>query len=329
MRDFIGTGISDQGPNKNVINVLRVLLEDKNSTIYVPYDYVADKEGKGKDPRVHFPPKASGTSAQVIDIVGHQERFNFSLQCLVDVKVEYEEDGVVTLKDKKVWRNYHVIRDGELVMPRVFAKLSENSYDDLASAELLYIGDIKVSDNYVYSADTVYTIKLDNIPLVSSNWSRPNALNFHEMLRDSQRAAETLKQIKKVLKESKSETASTDTDSNIYTENISSYSSAKSGKEVDCITYTIIENPGYTTPKYEGVANEDYDKVNKLIKDYRFKCACIKWAIESAMTHRRSPYNWSEEYQKKANSPKYYSETLVEIGDTKYRLERCRSVKLI
>lgn len=328
MRDFIGTGISEQGPNKNVINILRVLVEDKNSTVFVPYDYISDKEGKSKDPRVHFPPKASGRPMQVIDIVAHQERFNFSLQCLVDVKVEFDNDGTITLEDKKVWRNYHVIRDGKLAMSEVVAKLSESAYNDLRSAGILYIGDIVVSENYTYDKDAVYTIRLEDMPLLSSNWARPNVLNFHTMLRDSQRQAEQLKQMKKILKES-NEVDDSDYRSDVYTESISDYSSAKSGKDVDCITYTIIENPGYKTPKYEGNVKDDMKSVKNDLKNSRFKCACIKWAIESAMTHRRSPYSWSEEYQKKSNSPRYYSETLVDIDGSSYRLERCRYTKHI
>lgn len=328
MRDFIGYGIAEQGPNKNVINILRVLVEDKDSTLYVPSKYLADKPGKGKDSRVHFPPKDSGRPMQVINILSHQERFNFSLQCLVDVKVEYTDNGVVTLRDRKVWRTYHVIRDGELVMPEVIGKLSESAYNDLKAAELIYIDDTKVTDSFAYDCNMAYTIRLTDIPLLSPNWARPNALNFHEMLRDCQRASEQLKQMKKILKES-NEVITSSEPSDIYTESISDYSSAKSGKSVECVTYSILERPGYKTPKYEGIAKDDIAATTSLINTYRFKCACIKWAIESAMSHRRSPYTWSEEFQKKANSPRYYSEAIVFIDDAHYRLERCRFVKEI
>lgn len=328
MRDFIGSGISDEGVNKNVINILRVVLEDEDSVLYVPYSYVADRGEKSKDPRVHFPPKESGRPMQVVDIVGNQERFNFSLQCLVDVKVEYEKDGSKYLEDKKVWRNYHVIRDGELIINKMAAKLSESSYSDLRNAGVLYSGDTLIDASYIYNPDGVYTISLENIPLVSSNWARPNALNFHKMLRDGERANNQLKQIKKILKESgKSDTSELRSD--VYTEEISSYGSSSKDKSVECVTYSIIENPGYKVPKYEGVAESDIKAVKNEVKDCRFKCACIKWAIESAMSHRKSPYNWSEEYQKKAGSPKYYSETLVEIDGVSYRLERCRFTKMV
>ncbi len=328
MRDFIGSGIQDEGPNKNVINILRVILEDPNSVLYVPYAYVADRGERSKDPRVHFPPKESGRPMQVVDIMGHQERFNFSLQCLVDVKVEFEDDGVKHLEDKKVWRTYSIIRDGELVMDKLSAKLSENSYSDLVSAGVLYMGDNKLDNSYVYDSDMVYSIYLKDMPLVSSNWARPNVLSFHKMLRDSERANNQLKQIKKILKES-GRSDNSDTRSDVYTENIDSYGSSSGDKTVECVTYTIVENPGYKTPKYEGNAEVDVKNVKDTVKDYRFKCACIKWAIESAMSHRKSPYEWSEEYQKRAGTSKFYCETLVEIDGVSYRLERCRFSKAV
>lgn len=328
MRDFIGKGIRDDGVNKNVINILRVILEDSDSILYVPYSYIADRQEKSKDPKVHFPPKESGRPMQVIDILSNQERFNFSLQCLVDVKVEIEHEGVIELEDKRVWRTYNIVRDGELVMNELSAKLSENAYKDLVSANVLALSGVDITDAYKYDADTVYSIKLAALPIVSSNWARPYVLNFHKMLRDGERANNQLKQIKKVLKESgKSDTS--DARSDVYTESVQPYSSARGDRGVECVTYTIIENPGYKTPRYEGVASDDIKSVKNEVKDYRFKCACIKWAIESAMTHRKSPYEWSDEYQKKSGSPKYYSETLVDIDGTSYRLERCRFTKTV
>ena len=329
MRDFIGKGISDEGPNKNVVNILRVLVEDKDSIVYVPLTYRADKPGKGKDPRVHFPPKDSGRPMQVVNILSHQERFNFSLQCLVDVKVEYEVDNKIELVDKKVWRTYGVVRDGELVMPEVLAKLSAASYADLQSAGILYLNDKLIGPEYSYDPSIVYTIKLTDMPIVSPNWARPNALNFHKMLREASREADKLKAIKKILKENNDPTPTISQSNDVYTEQISDYSHQNANKEVECITYTIVENPGYKSPKYEGNAQEDFKATSDNIADYRFKCACIKWAIESAMSHRKSPYSWSEEYQKRAGTSKYYSETLVDIDGVSYRLERCRFSKTV
>ena len=328
MRDFIGSGIQDEGVNKNVINILRVVLEDDNSVLYVPYSYIADRQAKSSDSKVHFPPKYSGRPMQVIDILSNQERFNFSLQCLVDVKVEVEHGGVIELEDKKVWRTYHIVRDGELVMAELSAKLSESAYNDLVSAGVLSMSGTVLTSAYKYDADAIYTIKLNDLPIVSPNWARPNALNFHKMLRDGERANSQLKQIKKLLKES-GKTDTSDERSDVYTEVVQSYSSSKGDRQVECVTYSITENPGYKVPKYDGVASDDIKAVKNEVKDCRFKCACIKWAIESAMTHRKSPYEWSEEYQKKAGSPKYYSETLVDIDGTPYRLERCRFTKTV
>lgn len=335
IRDFIGSGIAETGPNKNVVNILRVLIEDKDSILYIPYNYVASKLDRSSDPRVHFPPKESGRPMQVISITGNQERFNFSVTCLADVKVEFEEKyGVKQLKDRKVWRTYSIIKDGKLHVETMSAKLSEQSYKDLLDTGIVMLGDAVIDSSYAYDATAVYTLNLKEIPLVSSNWARPNALNFHKMLRDSQRIAETLKQAKKVLKEAKASAPAIEAteSSDIYTEEIQSYGSAK-GDVVDCVTYTIIENKDYKAPKYlgEGIetASADVKNMTSELEGLRFKCACIKWAIESAITHRRSPYEWSELYQKRAGTSKYYQDAVVEIDGVSHRLERCQFQKTV
>jgi len=334
MRDFIGAGLSDTKPNKNVINIIRVLVEDKDSTVYIPYSYVKDRPGKGKDPRVHFPPKDAGRPMTVVDIVGHQERFNFSVQCLVDVKVEYEDNGMITLADRRVWRNYHIIRDGELVVDHVVATLSKSAYEDLKEAGgILYLGDKELTNGFAYDSSVVYTVRFNGIPLVSSNWARPNALSLHSMLKDEAEVSEELKQAKKILKESEEvEPDENDSFSDIYKEAVEDYGES-AGKEVNCVVYTVLTNPGYKSPKYtplyEGAIKKDVKDMKIRQKDLRFRCACIKWAMESAASNRRSPYNWSDLYQKKAGSSRYYQETLVEIDDVKHRLERCEFKKTV
>lgn len=327
IRDFIGAGIAETGPNKNVVNILRVLLEDKDTILYIPYNYIASKLDRSSDPRVHFPPKESGRPMQVKAITGNQERFNFSVTCLADVKVEYEtDDGKTELVDKKVWRTYSIIKDGKLHVETMAAKLSKSAYLDLLDTGILMLGDKVIDGNYAYDDSAVYTLNFKDIPLVSSNWSRPNALGFHKMLRESQRVAESLKQAKKVLKECKDARESSSTDSDIYTESIQSYGTTK-GEVVNCVTYTIIENPGYVAPKYTGSgfdkAQADVKALTSELETLRFKCACIKWSIESATTHRRNPYEWSDFYQKRAGTSKSYQDAIVDIDGVSYRLERC------
>lgn len=330
MRDFIGTGLSDSAQNCNVMNILRVLVDDKDCTAYIPYDYVSEKEGKSRDPRVHFPPKSSGRPMQIIDIQGHQERFNFSVRCLVDVSVEFESDDTKVLKPMKVWRSYTVIRDGKLQINKICAKLSKSAYDDLLKVDgILYIGDKKIDSSYTFDNDIVYTLSLSGLPLLSSNWARPNVLSFHKMLQESERLSDKIKQYKKILKESNKSTISEDSNSNVYTESISDHGSYKGDTEVNCVTYTIKEKPGYKPPKYTDATVEEFKKLNSTLNDYRFKCACIKWAMESAKSHRKSSYNWSELYQKKSGSSKYYQETTVDIDGETYLLERCEYKKCV
>lgn len=333
IRDFIGTGIAEEGPNKNVVNILRVLLEDSESILYVPYNYIAAKLDRSSDPRVHFPPKESGRPMQVISLTSNQERFNFSVTCLADCKVEFEnEDGTKRLEDKKVWRTYSIIKDGKLFVDTMSAKLSQQSYDDLIDTGILMLGDAVLDSSYVYDSNAVYTLNLENLPLVSSNWARPNALNFHRMLRDSQRIANTLKEAKQVLKEAKQVMpALFESGKDIYTESVSSYGSP-AGVSVDCVTYTIIENKDFKAEKYSGThdtVKSDVKSLNDQLESLRFKCACIKWAIESSQSHRRNPYTWSDLYQKRAGTSKYYQDAVVDIDGVSYRLERCQYKKTV
>lgn len=333
VKDFIGSGISDEGANKNVVNLLRLLTEDPESIVYIPYNYVAAKLDRSKDSRVHFPPKESGRPMRVVTMTSNLKRFNFSVTCLADVKVEFEnEDGSKYLKDMKVWRTYSIIKDGKLNVDTMAATLSKDAYDHLIDTGIVYLGDSKIDGNYEYDPTVTYTLNFKDVPLISSNWARPNALNFHKMLLDSQRIAETLKQAKKKLKESKIVIEDDAKYGDVYKESVMDYGT-KSGKSVNCVTYTILENPDYNPVKYltediKTVAT-DVNKLTKELDTLRFKCACIKWSIESAESHRRSPYNWSELYQKRAGTSKYYQDTIVNIDGVDYRLERCEFTETV
>lgn len=238
MKDFIGKGLTT---NVNVINVLRTLLETSGNELYIPYDYVTTSK-KGLDLRVHFAPKESGRPLQIMNIKGHSERFNVSITCLCDVKVEYVVDGKTELRDKKVWRSFNIIRDGELTICKLLAKLTKASYDEILQAgDLLYLGNTKLDSSFVYDEDAVYTIQLENIPLISYNWARPLALGYPEMQIRAQKIQEDLKVIRKYVKENMILTESKQEDSDIYTEEIPYSSPSKVGKEVKCVTYTIKE----------------------------------------------------------------------------------------
>ena len=88
---------------------------------------------------------------------------------------EGTENEVIKLVDKKVWRNYNIFRDGELVIDHIVAKLSENAFNELkAAGGILYLGDKELTNGFPYDATMIYTIKFNGLPLVSCNWARPN-----------------------------------------------------------------------------------------------------------------------------------------------------------
>lgn len=332
MCEFIGAGFKE-GVNKNVVNILRSLVEDKDCVAYIPYNYVLAKEGRSKDPKVHFPPKESGRPVAIIDMLAHKERFNFSVRCLADVKVEVEEEGRTLFRDMKVWRSYNIIRDGKLVIDHIAAKLSKEAWQVLLDGgDTLYFDDCRpVYENDDYLPDHVYTIKFRNvdedcpdnnfeIPLLSPNWARPNKLSFHHMLLEAGRLREQVKQAKKYLKENNIPQKSS-SGNDVYKENISFYGNKK-GETAPAVTYTILENPGFKPAKFESSNPADaLYEMNNRIADLDFKCACIKWALETAT--KKNSYEWSDKFQKKAGSSKTYQEAIVDIDGTSYRLERC------
>lgn len=331
IKDFIGEGLTDSKYNKNVVNILRTLIEDKDCTVYIPYDYVVGRSNKQADPRVHFAPKESGKPVQVISITDHKTRFNFSLTCLVDVQVEFCDswsDGPfptgssdVYLKPMKVWRTYTVVRDGKLNISQLVVKLSQDAFNQLRDAgNILFIDNCPVNSLTSYYPNTLYTLNLSDLSIVSSNWARPSALNFGSMLLHYQALAESIKKAKKELDLSSIQAES---DNSIYTEHVTYNKSAVDSAErtyADAVEYTLIDDPTHVNAIVDAAS---YKAAVTLADTLRFKCNCIKWAMESAT--KKNGIDWGEEYQKKVGSSKWYSQALVEINGVSYRLQRCRS----
>lgn len=323
MRDFIGKGLTT---NVNIVNILRVLLENKNNEIYIPYDYVVESS-KNSDTRVHFYPKESGRPLRVMNIQGHSERFNVSMTCLCDVKVEFETDQGVELRDKKVWRSFNIIRDGKLTMCKLLAKLDEESYNDLLFAnDILYLDEKKITPEFKYDNSLIYTIRLSpSLPIVSSNWARPIALGFPGMMLKSQHIQEDLKVLRKYIKDNMILTSSNQ-NSEIYAENVN-YSKVKIGKDVDCVVYSVKDNYQSSLSFDPETILDTKAKLEKELADLKFRCFCIKWACEKSK--KKNSFEFTELKQKRKNSPKYYQEAVLSDGDKRYVVERCQYTKSI
>lgn len=333
---FIGEGLNGKinSPNTNVLNVLRALVEDKDSTVYISNSYVNGSTWSSSgDPRVHFLPTDCGKKITVVGIQSNEERFNFSLNGIVDVLVEYpREDGTVELKDKKVFRTYNIIRDGELTMDSISAKLSEDSFNKLREIGILYYNGVKVPENHDFKPDYVYRIELTSLPLISCNWAQPVHIGLYELMIRENYIANWVKIAKKILKDNPELASSNNEESDFYTEQTAgSYEKTENLKEVDCIQYTIKSNEKAPLTDeeimnyFEELINfVDFPKyikeLNKQLKDIRFKKRCIVYAIEN--TAKKGSYEWSDMFAVPRSKNKMRQEAEIEVNGQKCILQR-------
>lgn len=330
MKKWIGEGLKSEGTNKNVLNILRTLVEDEESTVYVPYNYVKgynDYKVEG-DPRVHFYPAESGRPAKIMSVLSNSERYNFSIVCLVDVLVEYYEGDKVELKQKKVWRTYNVVRDGKLVIDKVSVRLSKDAFESLRDADLLYYNGVKVGHNHSYVKDFTYILHFENIPIVSVNWAQPDRIGLCRMIMQDTFMSGVIKALKKIRSEFAplEDTNYDDSEKEIYKESVEYVKNEEHDKEsVDCLVYRI---PGY---KYE-LGDEDIKTMKTVYKDYetvqkeidrtksaltrtRFLYRSVIYAIES--TRLKGSFDWSEEEKLPRSKDKMVKRANVEMDNGK------------
>lgn len=308
MKKWIGAGINSDlkdSVSNNVLNVIRALVEDKDSVVYIPNEYQNGSTYRtSPDPAVHFLPTECGKSIRVIGLQSNQERFNFSMIGLVDVIVEYpQEDGSVELKDKKIFRQYNIIRDGKLTVDYVSAKLSPDSFDALKKIGILYYNGLIVPENHKHNPDYVYKIVLSGLPLISNAWAQPIRIGLVNYMKQEEELSSTLKTLKVLMKEYKSDgkfvTPSSD-ESDLYTENYGvSTKVEKETKEVDCLVYSLnipefefsVDDARNQYPDIDSL-NSKIKEINKELRYVRFIIRCIVYSIEG--TKKMGGYEWSE-----------------------------------
>lgn len=170
-RKFIGAGLKPTGPSHCLLNVLRVLVEDERNKVYVPAGAYKRIGLMTRDLNVIESPL--GKTLEVVRITGNDTRFNFSLLCLKEIDVNLPE-GIVS---RKVWRYYTIIRDGNLNLPELKARLSEDGFEILQTAKV-------IGTNEVYSATRTYDLNFKNIKMVSSAWANPIDLRLVPLLQE-------------------------------------------------------------------------------------------------------------------------------------------------
>lgn len=303
-QSFIGKGLKNLvkgSPNLNVLNILRTLIEDENCECYIPFKYSTEKK-TSKDPRIHFMPIESGKKIKVTTIQSNKERFNFSITGEVDVYVEYEGDnGSIELLPKKIFRTYTIIRDGKLTIDYIIAKLSEDTFNELRHAGVLYYNGVEVFENHKYIPEFLYKIKLTDIPLVSYSWAQPQQIGLYANLYEENELSNTLTEVNKIIKmhQSNGQIIPSEDENSIY------YNEPYLGEErngckvkCECVTYEV-KNEKNINQKYIDIANKDIvsavkikKTINKSLRDLRFIDRCIVMAIELSST--KGNFNWSE-----------------------------------
>ena len=330
-QEFIGKGIKNLvkgSPNANVINILRSIIEDENCICYIPFDYAKEKS-KTTDSKIHFNPIESGKTIVAKSIVSNQERFNFSINGEVDVYVEYEnEDGTIRLEPKKIYRTYTIVRDGKLTIDYVIAKLSEETFNDLRHAGVLYYNGVPVADNHCYIKDFLYKIKFTDLPIVSYAWAQPLQIGWYKNMETENLLANTLSEVNKLIKKFKAEgqtVPSFPEDSIYYAEPYSPSEKTGDTVECECIVYEI--------PNDKKVADEYINRctniieatkikkeINSELRNLRFINRCVAYAIECSST--KGNFNWSELTLVPRSKEKYFQTTEVAGIGKMYELKR-------
>ena len=179
-RKFIGSGLKKAGPNHCVLNVLRVLVEDKANVVFIPKGAYKRTGELTSDPRVIHP--LMGRTLKVVEVQSKEDRFNFSFKALKDVKVKPANEVGEIIDDAepvdaKVWQNYVIILDGNLHSPDLEASLSEESFDSLKEAGV-------IEANKTYAPAKVYAINLRNLRMISPTWANPVTLGLVNLMKE-------------------------------------------------------------------------------------------------------------------------------------------------
>jgi hypothetical protein len=179
-KQFIGAGLKQSGPSHNVLNILRLLMEDDSVVISIPSGIYKRGGLLTRDPRIVNSPM--GATVSVVGYTSHKERLNFSFVTEKAVKVRPVDehgsiDNAAEPEDRRVHRTYNLIRDGELVLPKFFASMSEYTFGQLQDAGV-------IAERIKYEPSKSYQLDLSHLKMVSSSWARPSLLRLGDLLRE-------------------------------------------------------------------------------------------------------------------------------------------------
>jgi hypothetical protein len=265
-KKFIGAGLKPEGQNHCVLNVLRTLIEDTGNVVFLGKGAYKRSGELTHDPRVIESPH--GRTLRVVGYVSKDDRFNFSVKCLKDIKV-LPENLQGQPVDMKEWHTYNIILDGNLHTPELEAVLTKASFDELQSA-----GVISAKDKY--APTKTHTINLRGMKMISSAWANPTALGLVPLLKEK---AELLAEQTALNAQCKATTpASLKKDDGIYRRN---------GKKVegvpqefysaDCVE---IELPKYKAKSYD-CSRLTFEQADERVKEVRQRLVVVRNIIRS------------------------------------------------
>jgi hypothetical protein len=268
-KKFIGKGLKPQGPNHNLLNVLRSIIEDPDNIVSIPKGAYKRSGISKKDPRVVENP--NGRTLQVIGYTSHNDRFNFSVKAKKDIKV-LPEDFKGPAVDRKTFRTYNLILDGNLHVPELDAVISKEA----TFALLQEAGVIDAKQQYARSKS--YKLDLRNIKLVSPTWANPSTLGLVGLLKKE--ADLEVKQTA-VNKQAKSfgVVDKDDDDAEIYHEQ--GVEDPNAVKEFYTATHDEIRLMGYKAPAYDASVHKTYKEADAVAKATRQELTSTRFMIRA------------------------------------------------
>lgn len=267
-RKFIGAGLKPTGPSHCVLNVLRALIEDEGNVVFIPKGAYKRSGELTVDPRIVHPP---GRTLKVTGYTSHDDRFNFSLRTLKDVKVR-PEGGKGSLQDMKIWRTYNVVLDGNLHLPELEATLSEDTFTLLQEAGV-------VNAAASYDASEIYTINLRDLKMVSPNWANPATLGLVSLMRD-EKDLEAEQKALNARRKTIGIPDKGDSDGDIYFEKAEKVEGLPVEKYwAPCVEYRLM---GYKARDYEAACVKmDYNEADARVKEVRQRLTVVRYLIRS------------------------------------------------
>lgn len=265
-RKFIGEGIKPSGPSHCVLNALRILIEDPENIIYIPKGAYKRTTELTVDPRIVE--SSLGRVLQVKRLTSNDERFNFSLLCLVDVKVKSENANGWSLVPAQVWRNYTVIKDGNLHLEELEASLSEKSFDKLQEAGV-------IAKNETYLSGKAFTINFRSLRMISNVWANPRTLGLVPLMQEEADLASEQTALNTRLKELQHERP--EFEGNIYNPTAKKEEGPYEVYMAPCCEYRLM---GYK-PKTADCSGMTVSRAYSRVREVRARLAVVRYLIRS------------------------------------------------